>query len=213
MPDSVIEKVECFGWTGLSAGVFDFANRNGVVFEWNNEVDKASQGLVGEDIVPYPTLAAEIPGVHLSCDKPVPTIKDEVNLMGRAEDPTAQNAGLEPLAIAGVDHATAIIDADKHEFDDSHNNDDDAGILAIANISNKAGDHHPIVSINKDTEEDDTAINYNESVEDSNAPLTDESDDEDDDNNNHPGDKRESIAEDFTADQAEADKEARWKGL
>jgi hypothetical protein len=213
MPDSVIKKVEHFGQTGAAAGVFDFTDRNGVLFEWNHEVNGASRCLVVENIVPYPTLAEEIPGVHLSCNEPIPAIDDEVHPMGQAKDAAARNAGLEPLAIPGVDCATAIINADKHEFDDTHNNNDDDSILAIADIPNNVEDHHPIVDVNDDTEEENAAMNYDKSVNNSNALLTGESNNEDDDGNNHPGDEREPIAEDVTADQAEADKEARRQGL
>jgi hypothetical protein len=63
MPDSVIKKVEAFGKS--SSGVFDFANRNGILFEWKEEVNECPEGIVKEDVVLYPSLIAEFPGVTL----------------------------------------------------------------------------------------------------------------------------------------------------
>jgi hypothetical protein len=63
MPDSVIKKVEAFGKS--SSGVFNFADRNGILFEWNEVVDECPEGIVEEDVVLYPSLVAEFPGVTL----------------------------------------------------------------------------------------------------------------------------------------------------
>jgi hypothetical protein len=63
MQDSVIKKVEAFGKS--SSGVFDFANRNGILFEWNEVVDECPEGIVEEDVVLYPSLVAKFPGVTL----------------------------------------------------------------------------------------------------------------------------------------------------
>jgi hypothetical protein len=40
MPDSIIKKVEQFGKAKATPNAFNFLGRNGVLFEWNNEVDK-----------------------------------------------------------------------------------------------------------------------------------------------------------------------------
>jgi hypothetical protein len=40
MPDLVIKKVEAYGKLTALPGIFDFANRNGILFEWNEEVDE-----------------------------------------------------------------------------------------------------------------------------------------------------------------------------
>jgi hypothetical protein len=57
MPDSVIKKVEAFGKSSL--GVFNFANRNGILFEWNKVVDECQEGIIKEDVVLYPSLVAK----------------------------------------------------------------------------------------------------------------------------------------------------------
>jgi hypothetical protein len=52
MPDSVIKKVEAYGKSTALPGVFDFAERNDILFEWNKEVDEFPEGIVDiEDIV------------------------------------------------------------------------------------------------------------------------------------------------------------------
>ena len=43
--------------------------------------------MVEEDLVPYPSLAAEFPGVAL--DRNTPAIKDKIVLQGHAEDTAA----------------------------------------------------------------------------------------------------------------------------
>jgi hypothetical protein len=64
MLDSVIKMVEAYGKSTALPGIFDFANRNGILFEWNEEVDEFPEGIVNvEDVVLYPSLAAEHPGV------------------------------------------------------------------------------------------------------------------------------------------------------
>ena len=66
MPDSVIKKVEAYGKSTALPGVFDFAERNDILFEWNEEVDESPEGIVDvENVVLYPSLAAEHPGVVL----------------------------------------------------------------------------------------------------------------------------------------------------
>ncbi len=64
MPNLVIKKVEAFGKFNALPSSFDFADRNGILFEWNKEVDKYPVGIVELDNVNlYPSLAAEHPGV------------------------------------------------------------------------------------------------------------------------------------------------------
>ena len=66
MPDLVIKKVEMYGKLTALPGIFDFADRNGILFEWNEEVDEFPEGIVDvEDVVLYPSLAAEHPGAGL----------------------------------------------------------------------------------------------------------------------------------------------------
>jgi hypothetical protein len=59
----VIKQVEAFGKS--SSGVFNFSDRNGILFEWNEVVDECPEGIVEEDVVLYPSLVAEFPGVAL----------------------------------------------------------------------------------------------------------------------------------------------------
>jgi hypothetical protein len=64
MPDLVIKKVEAYGKSTNLPGIFDFADRNGILFKWNEKVDKFPEEIVDiEDVVLYPSLAAEHPGV------------------------------------------------------------------------------------------------------------------------------------------------------
>jgi hypothetical protein len=63
------------------------------LFEWNEEVNRFPEGIVEiEDVVLYPSLAMEHPGVVLGQDKPLPLIKEELVPHGHAEDAAACNA-------------------------------------------------------------------------------------------------------------------------
>jgi len=76
MPDSVIKKVEAYGTLTALPGIFDFANRNGILFEWNKVVDEFPEGIVDiEDVDLYPSLSAKYPGVVLGQDQPLPSIE------------------------------------------------------------------------------------------------------------------------------------------
>jgi hypothetical protein len=63
MPDSIIRKVKHFDRRGRLASTFDFSDRSGILFEWNDDVDKSLKNLVKDDLVPYSKLTAKIPGV------------------------------------------------------------------------------------------------------------------------------------------------------
>jgi hypothetical protein len=66
MPDLVIKKVETFG-AGKQDG-FVFADCNGTLFEWNDEVDALKgRGLVKKDNIFYPSITTEFLGVALTC--------------------------------------------------------------------------------------------------------------------------------------------------
>jgi hypothetical protein len=79
MPDLVIRKVEVYGKSTALPGGFDFADRNGILFEWNEEVDKFTKGIFEiEDVVLYPSLAAEHPGEVLGQDQPLLSIEEEL---------------------------------------------------------------------------------------------------------------------------------------
>jgi hypothetical protein len=121
MPDSVIKKFKFFGCHAQQS-TFDFADRNGILFEWNNEVNEQQEGLVEEDIIPYPLLAAKLPGVTL--DPNTLAIKDKIVPQGCTEDAAAQNANLAPLnVVAGVDGPT-IISAQNDKIEYGNNNND-----------------------------------------------------------------------------------------
>jgi hypothetical protein len=80
MPDLVIRKVEHVGRKGGPASAFDFADRSGIIFEWNGNVDKSLEDLVKDDLVPYLEVAAKIPGVILNQHQPIPMVEDKVLL-------------------------------------------------------------------------------------------------------------------------------------
>ncbi len=100
MPDLVIRKVEIYGKSTVLPGSFDFANRNSILFEWNEEMDEVPEGNVKiKDVVLYPFLAAEHPGVILGQDQPLPSIEEELIPQRCAKDAAACNANLEPFNI------------------------------------------------------------------------------------------------------------------
>ncbi len=51
MLESIIKKVEQFGKSNARPNTLDFADRNGILFEWNNDVKEYPEGLVKEDLV------------------------------------------------------------------------------------------------------------------------------------------------------------------
>ncbi len=63
MHDSVIKKVEHFGLRSGPAGAFNFADRSGILFEWNEDVDKSLESLIEDELIPFPKVATKIPGV------------------------------------------------------------------------------------------------------------------------------------------------------
>jgi hypothetical protein len=164
MPDSVIKKVEAFGKS--SSGVFIFANRNGILFEWNEVVDECLEGIVKEDVVLYPSLVAEFPGVTLEQDHPIPTIEEDIMPQGRDKAASARNANMERFATAGVD-APTIIHVDINEIDKT--DDDDNGIISVADIPAQA-DHYPL-NVPDTSDEDDRGKDDEDDDEDDNAPT------------------------------------------
>ncbi len=70
-------------------------DRSGILSEWNEEVDAhLEEGLVEDEVVPYPSITAKFPGVELERDTPTAAIKDELELHGRPKDAAAHNAGI-----------------------------------------------------------------------------------------------------------------------
>jgi len=116
MPDSVITKVERYARAGATPNALDFADRSGVLFEWNEEIDESPEELIEEDYIPYPYIPAEFPGVELARDTPImDTVEGDFIPHGRPEDAAALNAGIIPRDLAGVGRA-AIIDAHADEI-------------------------------------------------------------------------------------------------
>jgi hypothetical protein len=158
MPDSVIKKVEAFGKS--SSGIFNFANRNGILFEWNKEVDECPEGIVEDDVVLYPSLIAKFPGVTLGQDHPIPTIKEDIIPQGRAKDDAARNTNMEQFAVTGVD-APTIIHANINEIDKTDDNVD--GIISVADIPAQVNQDPLIIP---DTSDKDDGDNNNDDKED-----------------------------------------------
>jgi hypothetical protein len=179
MPDSVIAKVEGFARRNVVPGAFNFADRSGILFEWNDDLDESPEGLVAEDVVLYPSIVAEFPGVTLDRDIAVATVEDDVEPHGRLEDAAAHNAGLEPVAIVGVDRA-AIIDALDDELAPDDDGPDDDGIIAVANIPPLAPEEALVVDDeDSSTEGEDTDVRDSDNSDDDSDD--EDSDDEDDD--------------------------------
>ncbi len=144
MPDSVIKKVEAYAKSTALPGIFDFADRNGILFKWNKEVDESPEGIIDvKDVALYPSLAAEHPGVALGRDQPLPSIEVELVPQGHAEDAAARNANIQLLNIAGVWAATPLVQANVDELD-AYKSDDDVGIMAAADIPQQPP-HAPLV--------------------------------------------------------------------
>ncbi len=143
MPNLVIKKVKACGKLIDLPGIFDFADRNDIHFKWNEEVDEFPEGIVEvEDVVFYPSLAVEHPGVVLGRDQPLPSIDEELVPQGRAEDAVACNANLRLFDVAGV-AAAPIIHANTDIFFD-YEIDDDDGIIAVRDIPEQPP-HIPLV--------------------------------------------------------------------
>jgi hypothetical protein len=131
MPESIIKKVEQCGKSNARPNTLDFAKKNGILFKWNRYVDKYPERLVEEDVVLYPSLAVEIPGVVLEQNLPIPTIEVKNEPQGHTKVAEARNANLEPFNITGVE-ALTIICTNNNKIDIINDNDDD--ILSIATI-------------------------------------------------------------------------------
>ncbi len=86
------------------------------------KVKSLGRRLVEEDLVPYPLLAMEFPGVTL--DRDTPAIEDKIVPQVSVEDTAAQNANnLARLNIIAGEDGPAIVDApnDKIKYDNDIN--------------------------------------------------------------------------------------------
>ena len=117
------KKVEQLGKTNAIPNEFDFLDRNGVLFKWNDNINGYLDGIVKKEVVLYPTLAAEIPGVVLNRDQPVPLVEDKIRPQGRVKDAAARNAiiVIEPSNVAGMD-APTIVHANNVTIDETDDN-------------------------------------------------------------------------------------------
>jgi hypothetical protein len=186
MPDSVIKKVEQYAKRrNPGDGDFNFADRSGILFEWNDRIDETRETLFEEEVVPYPTLVAELPGITLHRDIPVMPVEDEIPPQGRAEDAAAANAGFAPLDRRALfDEAAAVIDADAFEFDPVRDDDGNDGIIAVADIP----PHHladDVLLVDADDDAGpvvgDAYHNNNDADADSDDDASDGANDSDDD--------------------------------
>ncbi len=190
MPDTVIRKVKVYGKPTALPGSFNFADRNDILFEWNEEVDKFPKGIVEiEDVVLYPSLTAEHPGVVLGQDQPLPSIKEKLVPQGCAKDAAACNANLEPFNVAEVVAAPSIVPANKDELDNCKI-DNGEGIIAVGDIPQQPP-HAPLLVNDTD---DNSIVGSDEDDEDTESDNNDGSDNKDDNNlsgndgNNEPVD-------------------------
>ncbi len=185
MPDSVIKKVESYGKSTTLPGIFDFADRNGILFEWNEKGDKFPEGIIDiEDVVLYPSLAVEHPGVVLGRDQPLPSIEEELVPQGQAEDTAARNANLQLFDVAGV-VAVPIVHADADKLDD-YEIDDNDGIIAVGDISQQPP-HAPLVVNN--TNYNNNSVGSGDDDNNNDDKDIDEDEDDDDDNSSEQDDE------------------------
>ncbi len=138
MPNLIIKKVEQFGKTNANPNVFDALDSKGVLFEWNDKVDECPEGIVKEDMVLCPFLAAEILGIVLNQDQPNPLMEVEIEPQGRTKDIAVCNVNIEPFNVAGVDALTIVhANNDKiNKIDDNNNNFTSITTISPANSPN-----------------------------------------------------------------------------
>jgi hypothetical protein len=172
-----------YGMSTALPGIFDFTDRNGILFEWNEEVDEFPEGIVDiEDVVLYPSLAAEHPGVVLGRDQPLPLIEEELVPQGRAEDAAARNANLQPFNVAGVE-AVPIVHANADKLDD-YEVDDDDGIIAVGDIPQQPP--RAPLAVNDTDNDDDTVGSGDDNDDSSDEDNEDDDDSSDEDDDNEP---------------------------
>jgi hypothetical protein len=190
MPDLVIKKVKVYGKSTTLPVSFDFANRNSILFKWNEKVNKFPEGIVEvNDVVLYPSLAVEHPGVVLRQDQPLQSIEEELIPHGCAKDAVACNANLEPFDVAGAAAASSFVHANTAKLD-NYEIDDDDGIIAIGDIPQQPP-HAPLVVNDTD---DNRVTGSDDNDEDAESNNDDRSNNNNDDSlsgkddNNKPAD-------------------------
>ncbi len=103
-------------------------------------------------MVLYPSLVAKFTGVTLGRDHPIPTIKEDIIPQGRAKANAARTTNMEQFAVTGVD-APTIIHANTNEIEETDNDDD--GIISVADIPAQANQDPLIVPDTSDEDEGD----------------------------------------------------------
>ncbi len=142
-----------FGKSNAQLNSLNFADRNKILFEWNDKVNEYPKGLIKEDMVLYLSLVAEIPGVVPEQDLPIPTIENKIEPQGCTENPVACNTNLEPFDVAGV-NKPIIICTNNNKIDKI--NDNINCILSIATTSAN-NNHNTLILPN--TSDSDTLDN------------------------------------------------------
>jgi hypothetical protein len=135
-------------------GVFNFSDRNGVLLEWNDDIDKYNENIVEKNAILYPSLAVEFPGITLGRNVAVPSIEDDIFPHGLAKDAAAQNANAAPFVAQEGINGPAAIQANDNKIDEGKYDDKDDGIIKVADIPpGNAPLQNPIVAI-PDSDED-----------------------------------------------------------
>ncbi len=125
-----------------------------MLFEWNADVDEYNENIVEENVILYPSLAAEFPGITLDRDVAVPSIEDDIFPHGLAEDAAAQNANATPFVAQEWINGPAAIQANDNKIDEGEYDDNDDGIIKVADIPpGNAPPQNPIVAV-PDSDED-----------------------------------------------------------
>jgi hypothetical protein len=127
---------------------------------------------------------AELPGLSLKRDTPIPTIEAELEQQGHPENEAAHNANLLPFAAAGVNwgHNHEIVDYDDHEIAD-YDDEDDSGIIAVNKI--QPPEHGDIINMidipQNDFNQIDRHVDTNSDTDSDNDDDTSDTDGDDDD--------------------------------
>jgi hypothetical protein len=162
--------------------MFDFADCNGILFEWNNELNAVDgKALLEEDVVLYPLITAEFLGAALTRD--VLIIEEEIQPHGLVKDLPTQKSFIALVAFAGV-NAPRVIPANKDKYKYGNNNDD--GILHVQDIpaQNPAQNMNPVIPLESEDEQD-VALNDNNNVDSNDDDSTNNSNDTNDNNNSN----------------------------
>lgn len=88
MPDSLITTVEELSTADNLPGDFNFADCQGVLFEWNDKSLETSEPLLDHRPT-YPAIPAKLPGVALGHDKGLMPIEPKIIPQGQAETTAA----------------------------------------------------------------------------------------------------------------------------